>query len=233
MTLTKIPVTDDTTEDDLMDLDIQLSEDAASYLSYNVLKEELRGLNTKKINDVPNMLRRLNIDVYSTVDVEQYQNTILKKLKRKAWAPIVCLVGILFSLFSFSGSIIAAIRCGFSSQVGGELLTCVAMTILFFSMFLAFTGCLHLCKDRLNERYEWANRSIGSYYDRIPEFVLETAIKIKKAMPHVDLRIEYCEQIKDPFLFICVPDNRFVTTKTKYYLEYWNEPKFKGKISDD
>ena len=67
---------------------------------------------------------------------------------------------------------------------------------------------------------------IKKYASPIPEFALETALAVKKEIPSATILIdEYRDRHYvscDPFLVVRIGENF-------YYLEVWNETKFKGK----
>ena len=73
---------------------------------------------------------------------------------------------------------------------------------------------------------------IAEYKRPIPDFAAQTANDLKRRFNDVCFEIEELEivrnktvilNLKDPFLVIVLPD------RSRYYLEVWNEPSFKGQ----
>lgn len=98
----------------------------------------------------------------------------------------------------------------------------VAMGALAFAaLALTALGISAYC-----DRYRnWTKVRYNDYAYQIPEFVLQTAIDIKKDLPDANLYIDQLTVANftvDPFLV--------VNYKQKdYYVEVWNEPKYKQK----
>lgn len=70
--------------------------------------------------------------------------------------------------------------------------------------------------------YRWVQIPIDKYPKKIPEFALDTALRVKTAFPDCSIFIEEIDAIKiiDPFLVV-YEGNNF------YYLEVWNELSYK------
>lgn len=82
-------------------------------------------------------------------------------------------------------------------------------------------------------RPSWECTEISRYPDPIPEFVLNKAVQIKKALPTCELVIEHLTETKDPFLIVQtrMPYKYPPTQPTeRYYVEVWDEPKFEGRL---
>lgn len=76
-------------------------------------------------------------------------------------------------------------------------------------------------------RYRWRMRDLVVYAELIPEFALQTAIKVKTAFPNSMLCIDSLVKFStsdygDPFLVVAL--NPYVNEF--FYLEAWNEPGF-------
>jgi hypothetical protein len=69
----------------------------------------------------------------------------------------------------------------------------------------------------------WQDTPIDRYRKPIPEFVLNKAIQIKRAVPEVTISIEELDENPDPFLVVNIG------YKEKYYIEVWEEPGFEGR----
>ena len=77
----------------------------------------------------------------------------------------------------------------------------------------------------------WHHRKIEEYSEPIPEFVLNKAIQIKKAIPDAVILIESLEDYPDPFLIVALKDPRYsYIYKEQVYVEVWKEPKFEGTL---
>lgn len=69
----------------------------------------------------------------------------------------------------------------------------------------------------------WRETKIEEYGEPIPEFVLNKAVQIKKAVPECKIIVEYLDENPDPFLLVKLGDE-------KHCVEVWAEPKFEGKL---
>lgn len=87
----------------------------------------------------------------------------------------------------------------------------------------------------------WQDTKIELYSQPIPEYVLNKAIQIKKAMPEVQIRVSYLEENPDPFLVVIrekvrsYKDSKGVeqtynAVDETYFVEVWEEPKFEGRV---
>lgn len=68
----------------------------------------------------------------------------------------------------------------------------------------------------------WQSDSIRDYKKPIPEFAIDTAVRLKKACPAVKFEIEELTIVPDPFLIA-------VLGRQRRYIEVWDEPKFEGR----
>lgn len=72
---------------------------------------------------------------------------------------------------------------------------------------------------------EWTRTPISKYAEPIPDYVLNKAIQIKRALPDVEIIVEALQQNPDPFLIVRVKDGyRY----EGYYVEVWDERSFVG-----
>ncbi len=77
----------------------------------------------------------------------------------------------------------------------------------------------------------WQRQKIAEYTQPIPEFVLNKAIQIKRAIPDALIFIESLQEHPDPFLVIATPHPKYdCLTEEEHYVEVWEEPKFEGRI---
>jgi hypothetical protein len=75
----------------------------------------------------------------------------------------------------------------------------------------------------------WGTRKISEYKEAIPEFVLNKAVQIKRALPDVVIEVEYLEENPDPFLIVKTMKDKYSEDES-YYVEVWDEPKFEGRV---
>ena len=77
----------------------------------------------------------------------------------------------------------------------------------------------------------WRHRKIEEYTEPIPEFVLNKAIQIKKAIPEAVILVESLEDYPDPFLIVATRNPSYTYVyKEQVYVEVWEEPKFEGTL---
>jgi hypothetical protein len=70
----------------------------------------------------------------------------------------------------------------------------------------------------------WGNTGIEEYRQPIPQFVLNKAVQIKKALPDVMFRVQHLNDAHaDPFLVAVRGDE-------VYYIDAWDEPKFEERL---
>lgn len=69
----------------------------------------------------------------------------------------------------------------------------------------------------------WATTPIGEYEQPIPEFAIDTALRIKQAIPEAEFSIEHFVHWRnqDPFLSFKVPG-----VQRRFVVEVWDEPDF-------
>ena len=71
---------------------------------------------------------------------------------------------------------------------------------------------------------EWSTTPISEYDQPIPEFAIDTALRIKKAIPEAVFSIEHYfvfRRTQDPFLSFKVPG-----VQRRFVVEVWDEPDF-------
>ena len=93
---------------------------------------------------------------------------------------------------------------------------------------IAITGQCVFRKINSTNRI-WRRSELGYYHKPVPDFALQTAKDIKEKCPDAKFFIEELEitnvPFADPFLIV-KPDSY---SKEEFYIEVWNEPKFKQK----
>jgi hypothetical protein len=77
----------------------------------------------------------------------------------------------------------------------------------------------------------WDNTEVDKYKDAIPEFVINKAVQIKRALPEVKIYITHLTEDKDPFLKVEYgKENEWDSNGESYFIEVWEEPKFEGRM---
>jgi hypothetical protein len=77
----------------------------------------------------------------------------------------------------------------------------------------------------------WDKTRIEQYREPIPEFVLNKAIQIKKAMPEVRIYVQHLSEHPDPFLIVATKHKDYECLDAQeLWVEVWEEPKFEGRI---
>jgi hypothetical protein len=78
--------------------------------------------------------------------------------------------------------------------------------------------------------FEWKSVLIGNYPNKVPVKALRIARDVKRAFTDANIQIEYIKQKErppqnmDPFMYICLDSK-------KYYIAFWDEPKFEAEIN--
>lgn len=77
----------------------------------------------------------------------------------------------------------------------------------------------------------WTSRKINEYKEPVPEFVLNKALQIKKALPDVVIEVEYLEEHPDPFMKVkLLKEGSQYTAEEEFYVEVWEEPTFESRL---
>ena len=72
----------------------------------------------------------------------------------------------------------------------------------------------------------WRATELSKYKKAVPSYVLHTALRVHDKMPDAKFMVDELvveTRTPDPFLFVQIG------TKTRYYLDVWDEPSFKGE----
>ncbi len=77
---------------------------------------------------------------------------------------------------------------------------------------------------------EWSTTPISEYDQPIPEFAIDTALRIKKAIPEATFSIEHFVhwRTQDPFLSFKVPG-----VQRRFVVEVWDEPDFTAERKEE
>jgi hypothetical protein len=88
-------------------------------------------------------------------------------------------------------------------------------------------------KARIQDRHyrvgDWWTSPIEEYDEPIPEFAIDTALKIKAAIPEAEFSVEYYvrrQRTVDPFLSFKVPG-----VQRRFVVEVWDELEFEAERS--
>lgn len=80
----------------------------------------------------------------------------------------------------------------------------------------------------------WEATPIAKYREAVPEFVVNKAVQIKRAVPECEIFIRHLTEDKDPFLEITLGKaseyNSDRNGSERYFVEVWEEPKFEGRV---
>jgi hypothetical protein len=197
-----------------------LDREAQAMLGYNGLYQER--LKTRQRKSLRRTLIDLDVRPFTRASVEAYKRSCeLAGSRRLAEAALAGLVvGMLMSLVSLLVLVFSALL-GFAS-------------VAFYAalVFLAGTTAAVACgmmESRYSRERTWTMRELSLYAEPIPQFALQTAVDVKKAHPEVEFYVCTLEEnrvVVDPFL---VMRSRAGDEVREYYLEVWNESKFRGR----
>lgn len=167
-------------------------------------------------------LRELNIDPFTAESVKAYQEDAIEAARRDPkWKWIiqnVCMAICGISAIVVVASIVwlGITLCFFSNASLPGLVLCASFLVVMVSGVTA---------AMLERGFEWQFIRIENYNSPIPEFALQTAMDVKEHCSDVTIYVQELQESKDkidPFLVLVSPDNKH------YYVEVWNEPKFKS-----
>lgn len=81
-------------------------------------------------------------------------------------------------------------------------------------------------EHRFYSYVSWRATELSKYKKAVPSYVLHTALQVHSKMPDAKFMVDEMiteSRVPDPFLFVQIG------TKTRYYLDVWDEPTFKGE----
>jgi len=80
----------------------------------------------------------------------------------------------------------------------------------------------------------WEKTAISKYKEAIPEFVVNKAAQIKRALPECEVWIRHLTEDRDPFLEVTLGKadewSAAGNGSERYFVEVWDEPKFEGRM---
>jgi hypothetical protein len=222
-----------------------LAEEAEKLLGYGTLKAKLptlvkRSTLKERCGVLRQALTKLDDPPFTPESVTKYKKRMEWRAlpwreRTKEWflqlAAVACI------LFVIDG-VLALIAWGTELAVAGTLgWICLG---LFGSVVVFLLSALFACERYtvyrewvfISYRAEWQAIPISKYTEPIPEFALQTAVDLQKQFDDIQFEVEELvlkrndlpfPSLFDPFLVAKLPDG------SRYYLEVWNEPDFKGK----
>lgn len=115
------------------------------------------------------------------------------------------------------------------AESGMPVLGFLVGIVMLFLAVVILIGAVNIKNPDILE-FEWKSKKIGDYGKEIPVKALRIARDVKKALTGADLYIEYIKQKErppqnmDPFMYIFLDGKR-------YYVAFWDEPKFESEIN--
>lgn len=215
-----------------------LVEEAKWFLGYHAGAFEYTKLirETQSRISLKQAMQDLFIDPFSSTSVFAYQRRMVNlntpvssHLMPLCWflLQLTIILGILGGCIVTAAAVVSGICHFCGSIVGSHAFMTWAQTGYGLITLLVSIICVCHLPESINITVaEWRSFSISEYAGAIPEFVLQTAVELKRKCPEVEFFVEelcFKTVMLDPFLV--VKD----ASGTKYYLEVWNEPGFLQK----
>lgn len=163
-----------------------------------------------QVAELRKVLRDLDIQPFSPASVEEYKRRARKKLNRKT--NFVLFTGLGFFL------LIPFLMVGGFHYDSVWLITGTTVSGITGGLMVSFSHFM---------RWNWQLVHLSGYRKPVPEFVLETACRIKDSMPQATLCIEELvqnQEVNDPFLVVQAGTSD--TVQETYYVEVFKEPRF-------
>jgi len=194
------------------------------------IQKETKSKENKKVvlqnEELTRAIKELDIMPFTKRALKKYKEHVAHFAKPKVVRIGECVGGI--------GMFIAGV--GLSIGIVGVIIDFLSITnVLLWSFFgvpwglvllIVGTGVLGGGREF---NVEWRKCLLSLYSKPVPEFVLQTALDIKERCSDALFFIEelYVEEVvkRDPFLIVQVKGG------PAYYIEVWNEPKFKKERS--
>ncbi len=222
-TLVRTPVVVKTPDEQFDECYAAFANECSERLGYHKLIQK------KKSRPVAEALARLKIEPYSTKSVEKYKRRKAFKETLKHPAPILVTLGITLLLgYMIGGPILSIIFWCYGA-------TCLGIAAGWYIPITFFTGLFALAAfgniTQSSHAYDisWKEYKLSQYDGFVPEFALQTALDLKKECGDaVGFYVEELIVVKrkrDPFLMA-----HDIATHECFYLEVWNEPKFKKAL---
>jgi hypothetical protein len=186
-----------------------IASKAAASLGYN------HALGKSKADSALAIIHSLDIHPFTMESVELYKEQAMHaalKARRQASLIFLALAALLYGI---------ATPYAYSHFANSQDIVTIPLAI----GAMCGLGAIILFYGRGDWR--WAMTEIENYNLPIPIHVLQTALRVKAAIPGSKFQVEYLtreytQEWPDPFLVLNVGD-------AYYYLEVWDEPKFEGR----
>lgn len=215
------------------ELEQNLAVQAEEVLGYTRLKIVVEN----KARTLGRVIQELGIETFTRESVKAYQAAVIKEKRQEAiaaafpWAmqrflaqkltENLLTASVCISFVSFLVSVVSAIvSFYYDSTIAGAMLVLWAIASIYCcSSFVAIDS-----KKNSIPTYIWQRFSLNERYNKdVPEFALDRAIAIKKALPSSQIFVEECAEVKDPFLVAVHGDE-------EYYFAVYDEPKFEANL---
>ena len=214
-----------------------VAREAQELLGYQVPTEELVHANAenRQRHALHMAMRTLDIRPFCQKDVDRYKAKMVRRhmlMKSRASLFVWKAREVFFLVFAcaFVISIVVHPLAYFLGWHASWALLSIGGSFSGLVMSLIFGVMVqHILADKLGNITlllpKWEVESLQDYKSAVPEFVLQSAIDLKKACPEVRFFVESLQWQKvtlDPFLVVEYADLR-------YHIEVWNEPGFQQK----
>lgn len=174
--------------------------------------------------ELRDILRKLEIKPFTASSVEAYKALLVRRPPLGAWVRASFTALAVYGMFQFWGAA-NPVKDPFWRVVASLLLTatCIFLVVNTIKRYFETKRTWETC--RFNQ-IQYRDRS-----DRptlIPDFALETAVRVKQAAPFADLFVEFL-QTKRNHIQLIDPDPFLVVRwgSEAYYLEVWDERDYK------
>ena len=218
--------------------DQEVFAEASRLLGYNPSLKDVETAKEQAVavmrsNEIRQALVTLDDPPFTAESVAKYKKVMAKRLTTRPWKEWVYLpccglvvIGLIVTAFT---NLMGLVDVGDRAFASWSMLTVVVAGIVALLLGTKFEqNDLVIIVTRAC----WNVIPIAAYKRPIPDFAAQTANDLKRRFNDVCFEIEELEivrnktvilNLKDPFLVIVLPD------RSRYYLEVWNEPSFKGQ----
>lgn len=212
--------------DELINFD-QLAIEAKHLLGYTVLERSLGleraqlPLQTEQRNPLPlrKGMDKLGIKPFIPETVEAYKQKVTKDATRRA--SLRCL-GNFWPICAVMTLVVSSLALSASNEATSFF--CWSFTSIVAAMSCALFFLKRSVRDVPNvwARIGWSSFFLHDYQKPVPEYVLQTAVDLKKICPQAEFYVEEFS-FNDPLLV--VGDY----TYSYFYIEVWGEAQFQGE----
>lgn len=224
--------------DPVDELNDSLMVSSARLLGYSLEPSHLERWVAEKEEMIEKALKDLDIRPFTNESVQAYKDTVTAE-ERKKLKPTAVKVsdGAMWAFFVSAPLAVGLVLSGAVAAIWGnhEVLLYAAAAPGFTALISVIVGMSCADAVRAYDRISisWNGMPISRYDKRVPEFALQTACDLKEKCPEAGIYIEELRvesrPAPDPFLVVQIKhpsyDGRVATRP--YYLEVWNEPKYK------